>query len=342
MSTAVLVAIIAAASVSGAPGDQEFSDAPLVWLLEQAPDWERASDPVSLAIRARLADREALLELGDDEWRALLRRSRAILVREKWPAGTPLAIGMRMPAWLAPAEIRLDPRHPHLNSAEVGSQGGHCALGAQILQCRALDQELGLLPGGSHTLTFDVTVELGRSTRARRSRPVGVVWQGSLSYDVQIVPTIDVAVPPRRGADLDAAIRASIHVGFRRPTQRSDEHVAYVSTCPNADVHPELRGLAMSVVVDLLRDGAVVETDWLVGYPRARDRTSVFWPCGCDPRQAVLTALPAEARHDPDELDRWSLRVRGVSDSVLGMWEGDVRWDGVLTIPVTDAIRKPR
>jgi len=88
------------------------------------------------------------------------------------------------------------------------------------------DQPLGTLPLGHQTLVLDLTLERGRPYRSRMTTtkqenpdaPTGVFFRGELQFDIEIVATVDQAVPPRSSPELDGRVRRAISVACSRWT----------------------------------------------------------------------------------------------------------------------------
>jgi len=59
----------------------------------------------------------------------------------------------------------------------------------------------------------------------------------------------------------------------------------------------------------------------------------VFDSCG-------LASVTADDVADASRMDRWALRVTGVPDHVLVLWDAESRWAGEVTIPLAEAVAR--
>ena len=207
-----------------------------------------------------------------------------------------------------------------------------------ILYRMAKYQPLGELEPGHHTLDFDVTVERGRLTwgRDEEAPEPGVIWVGPMTFELEMVASIDDAVPPATDQELDAAVIRSLGVGFREwHTSEGLRMTAFVNVDPDIARFPALERTALSLAVDVLRGDVVKQSGRLIA--SRSDTLSVLSSMSEEPLRfygsANLGEVPPEIEGDETELAKWSLRTRGTSDDVLGLWDADQRWSGEVTVP---------
>src|SRR5262245_7297254 len=205
--------------------------------------------------------------LDDAQWRRLLVQSHAMRMRGRWPVDAPLAVCVEPPACLGQLiEIRLTPSDAALGSARGGRLFSEwCGNCADAHWSAGRYQELGKLGLGRHEVAFEVVVERGAPDSGGRARPrgappptgpsAGVLWKGSLTFPIEVVPTLDEAMPAVHGAALDSSVRSLLELTIF-------EHGNLVVRA--APGHPkELASVAVSLELELLDGAEVVESDTL-------------------------------------------------------------------------------
>jgi hypothetical protein len=314
---------------------------------ERQPDVEWwVPRPAVAELRRRLIEET---RLTDDEWQRALVRSAAIRMRERWPVDAPLALSIRIPAWLGVAQIKLTPQEGSLS----------CAYGGVLAPsgcgtCDAADtahdryQELGSLPLGRHRLVFDAVVERGdaalfflEADPEQLPKP-GILWGGELALDVEIVPSARNVVPPVTSPELDAAITAAIGIGFIDQPNGDSERTAILVFEPSLAGKRLLETTALSLSIELRRDGRYVQFGRMVvtenSSSAAADRAG-----GSSPRRINVIGLPAlsPACEQPGPArGGWTLVIRGTSAGIERAWGTRGRWAGTIEIPLEDAIER--
>ncbi len=307
---------------------------------------EDREHPASVEMERRLKKET----LSDEQWRFVLLHTRSICVRPKWPADEPFAISMAVPRWLGLAQIRAEPRDGTLSSAKVGELIQSFSGTFPAMRYRdAKYQMLGRLEPGRHTLVFDVAVERGRSIWAldpdMPEEEEGVIWEGTMTFEVEVVETVDLAVPPVSDPELDAAVRASLGAGLREwHTNEGPRMTAFVNLDPDIARIPVLGRTALSLTVDLLHDDVVQESRRIIA--SRWDTLSVTSSVSDGPLRLYgstnLGTLPAGIEDDESELARWSIRVQGTPYRVLALWDADQRWAGEFTVPISELLRQEK
>ncbi|NOT32380.1 MAG: hypothetical protein HOP15_18195 [Planctomycetes bacterium] len=264
--------------------------------------------------------------LSDEQWRRALLRSGSFRVRERWPIDRPFAVSVEIPAWLPLSEIRLSTGDSGDFEGRAGSTSplmcGNCAASARM---RWRYQELQVLPLGSQTVSFQVVVERGSDTGPSRLRrdtpppegpPAGVLWKGTLDFQIQGVATFEEALPAAHDEVLNATVRRAIGVAI------VNDRRLWVDG--DVDRVPELATTGLSLEIELREGTTVRETESLV----VIDRPGAF-------SQSVGWDLPADLT-DPSN---WSVHVRGRAAEALHAWNAQRYWDGELVIPLADVPR---
>ncbi|HEX6885902.1 MAG TPA: hypothetical protein VF530_21185 [Planctomycetota bacterium] len=340
------------APTPAAAGPQDLTLLSVDALIDRLPpvgeEWLREEDRWSLVPAAK--EMKARLERGEGlspaQWRRALIGTGALRSRERWPAEQPFALSMRSPGWLAVTQVRLVPRRAGLAPAEVGLlYRSTCGTFMGWKEQEWSYQELGTLPVGRHHLVFDVTVERGSGFRSaffeeeEKPAPPGVLWTGELALDVEVMATVDQAVPPASSPVLDEAVRRSISLAF---DDWSRGRTAILVVDPDIRGDPGLAGLGLSLSIDVLLGSALRESVHLI--PSTRDPLAGTNSVHATRNQPIsfcaLESPPPALERDPTAQAAWSVRVRGTSQQVWGLWEARRRWEGELWIPLSELIER--
>ena len=332
-----------------------LSEIPLEALLAHVPkagcEWRfdhvnytGIEDPVSVELGRRLS---AGATLSDEQWRYVLLKSGAIIVRENWPSDTPFAISMTVPRWLGTTQIRAIPHLKALHSAQVGERlWSFSGTWTAIQRQQAKYQILGSLPSDARSITFDVTVESGKNALFVAVGPArGILWEGQLAFRVSTVATIDEAVPPTSNDELDEAVRQSIGAGVRTWHESGKQiSTVYVVVDPDTERFPALARTGLALSVEVLHRGKPVEEGSLVAsrLDALRLANSVSTASLRFYASRNLRTIPPAVVSDLEESQEWTLRISGVSDHVLLLWDAEVRWGGTIMIPIAEAIARER
>src|SRR5262245_58208203 len=161
-------------------------------------------------LRRRLADG---LHMSDAQWERALLVSQTLRFRSKWPADLPLALSVREPRWTTESGVETGgtqvggtPRTPGLKSIE-GGELMHlgCGLFEDARRKGSDYQEIGRLGTGRHRIVFDVFVDARQGMA-----PAAGSWSGPLAIDVEIVPSLELALPPIDTPELRDLVRQSL------------------------------------------------------------------------------------------------------------------------------------
>lgn len=320
-------------------------------LIERLPaereDWLRDEDgwrllPAASEMKARL---ERGAALTGEQWSRALRRTGALRHKSRWPQDRPFALSMRAPGWLPVTQIRMVPRQPGWESAQLGLlYQSTCGtfMGWKDQEWRY--QELGSLPVGVHPVVFDVTIERGhRSGLFRPPDEVvpasGVLWSGEMALHVEVFGTIDEAVPPVSSPACAAAVRRSLSLAF---SDWAGGRKAILVADPDVRGDAVLRNLGLSLAIDVLEGHAVVESLTLV--PSTQDSLAGSNSVHGTAEQPIaftsVESIPVRTESDAHARLPWSIRVRGTSEHVWALWEAEQRWAGELVIPLDELIER--
>lgn len=286
------------------------------------------------------AKMKALIERGavltGDQWKRALVGVGALRVPARWPVGRPFAISMRETEWLEVTQIRMVPRIAGWNTATVGSLYTQtCGTAASWQEQEWLHQELGSLPVGRHELRFDVTIERGLEDNGVHgavpdNAPQGVVWQGEMAFDVEIVESVEEAVPPAAGPELDRAVRESISLAFE---DWPDGRTAILVVDPHSRPSGELAKVGLSLEIEI-REGSHV-------HERLHMRPSI--PGQAWERRIAFHSIPSIPLSLEDLMTSrksWSVHVRGIPEEALLLWGADRHWSGEFDVSIDELIRR--
>ncbi|MBI1380744.1 MAG: hypothetical protein GC161_06615 [Planctomycetaceae bacterium] len=226
------------------------------------PTGETVLDPVTgqwvphpvaaeIAFRLTRGDRPS-----DAEWVELLTQSGAVRYRETWPVDQPWTVSMRLPKWLGQARIELRPRSEGFEPAVAGGLVPEdCGSEWLFAVSRAARQELGDVALGEQPLVLDAEIVWGPTPYAVQFPHLpnpgsSILWTGPIHVPLRGVATLADALPPVRGAEVEAAVRRAIKL-------TPMDGLLHVEYAP-ADV-PELRGLALALEVELHSGGELRE-----------------------------------------------------------------------------------
>ncbi|MCK6449031.1 MAG: hypothetical protein L6Q99_21760 [Planctomycetes bacterium] len=321
-------------------------------LVHEECDWDSkrnvaTCDPALMEFLRRL---QSGARPSDEQWREVLVRTGCLRYRDRWPVDRPFAVSMRMPVWLPFSTIELVPTDATLAPAAARSlPPGGCGTYADWVASDALYQELGRLPAGLQHLEFRASIVVdgvmagGFANRfPLPSLPEGVLWSGALTLTTEIVPTIDDAVSPIDDAAIGAAVRAALGVAFSTWRIEGEwQRTAIVVLDPDVRANPVLDGVALSTRVEVVHDGAIVDTLELVASDH--DRVALANSTSSSGRRRIDFAssrrIPAASETDPAARVGRTLRVVGTSEHVHALWGASRRWSGLLEIPLDEAIR---
>jgi hypothetical protein len=289
--------------------------------------------------------------LTADQWKAALVGTGALSVRSRWPASEPFAISMRPPSWLRLTAMHLNPEDSQLASAEAGliSSGPFLCANGLLDEVRSWRyQSLGSLPVGEHQLVFYLSLVRGHAYRwsgtpepQEHRAPGGLFFRDRLTFDVEVVPTLDEAIPPSASPEIDAAVRRSLSLAF---TEWGDGRSAMLVVDPDIGGDPLLAHLGLSLAIEVLSARHVVEETHFVlsTYDPVPGATSVYstpqQPCAFGP----LETIPLTAEEDLDARSNWTVRVRGTAKSILALWPAETYWHGELGLSLDELIWRER
>ena len=272
-------------------------------------------------------------QLSERAWVELLVREDVIHTRPRWPTNMPLGISIRRPTWISPKRITVEAIDPPLGTVDETdlvdlSPLIDCLIDAGEMGRGDDRRQLGALPAGTRVVTFEVRIE-GMTNpwspySLLREKPQSS-WKGRLKVPIDAVGRAEDCLPAAFGAEIDAAVRESLHAGF----QQGSVEPLVLGLHHSVSTHPILAGVGLSLVVELLKDGQLSEqTSLRAG---GQDLAST----------CQLESIPRRFAEGPDR-DRWQLRIRGEPAGVLALWEAESYWTGELTIPLAELIERGR
>ncbi len=306
--------------------------------------------PAVTELHRRLAEG---LRMSDSQWERALLTAEVFRFRRVWPANVPFAISVQEPAWTSYAwppeagtRVRAVPTETNLKAIE-GGELIHGGCGNFELSRRKLSeyQETGLLGVGKHRIPFDVHVESGFADglqgfgrTSQTPMPPLLIWSGRIAIDVEIVPTLEEAIPSVDSPELEDVVRRSL---CRFPPSDDGEEdgpsrIWVAFSAEGLDASKKLGETAMSLIVALYRN------DELLGYGWTRvGQAGGYRPCSSPKDRWIADAVDLGSVRlsrstEADPLAGLEVRVRGVSRDVLRHWGAKAWWKGMVSIPLAD------
>ncbi|QDU67627.1 hypothetical protein [Engelhardtia mirabilis] len=327
---------------------------PPVWIERGTIGGEQALHPVTEEVRDRLRGGE---RMSDELWRHALVDTGVLRVPRRWPQDLPFAVSMTAPEWLGMARVIVDPRGGRLGAPRCGSLLPEiCGTGYFWGLEDATYQELGDLALGRHEIPCEVTVRGGfngdaleQASRADREDDGKVdcaawdyplLWEGTLDLSVEVVASLDEAWTPVSTPEVDAAVSEAVSLRIAERGPGYSDAFAWIRCEPDTELHPELRGLGLALVAELLEDGEVVATNRLPRHPRQSAWSSERDRFGTPSLEDPLGPVPGALARRGAGADGWSLRLRGTSEMIETQWHADRYWSGTVEVSLTDAMKR--
>ncbi len=324
-------------------------------------EYDQAGTPLLITqqLRAHIINGE----LTPKQWADLLIASRIFKHRKRWPDGTPLEVELHRPAWLGTSvEIRATSRLDDRITLSAGQTwSGACGHSNSVI---AADEPaphhlraygpVGTLNTGNagsstKTVVFDVEIRTGLdrlvmpTSDSLDTQGLYPIASASSTYwaEARVLARAPVKLwvtgiapeafraefPGEALPDLGASVQTSVY-----PHSWADgKSRGYVAIWWKR--RPEDVNLAMGLIVDLVRDGRVVESltvpanDWTASTDGAlRPMNDVIF-------ETLLDVLP-KIGADATELARYQLTVRGDALAARSGWAATRWWAGSFTRPL--------
>ncbi len=267
--------------------------------------------PAAAELKRRI---EQGVERTEEHWKRVLLATGVLALRERWPASEPFAVSMRLPSWLG--RVTLAPLDERLAVAQCGFPSW-CGNSRSLQTQRWAYQPLGELPLGPHRLAFALTVEGPRNAEEGDE----FFFEGEFEFPIEVVASLDEALPPLSGPELEREIGRALGIGFF-----GTDRLATLVLAPDAG----LQDIALVLELELLHEGVVLQTRRL----RAEVWKQSLGPAGAHRDSVAFPAVPDLLSRDPGARRGWSLRVRSTDDGVLTQWRARRRWVGAFELPL--------
>lgn len=265
--------------------------------------------------------------LSDEQWSRALTGSGAIRWRTSWPESEPFAISLRKPGWADIPRFRVVPRRPDLAEVTCGLHFAMCGLAHDHDAQRAYHSRLGRLALGRHELELDIVVE-ARDWGLESKKPA--LWEGRLTLEVDVVPSLDAILPPRATPELHAALRDLLRL--ERVSERPTRAVLFLRDTYAS--RAACAGTALALEVELLHAGLIVESH----PPTEPERGWLIFDRSDLPPEFHHLALFEHFPAPGQDLAGWTLRLRGVERDALRWWAASARFAGVIEVPLADLL----
>ncbi len=252
---------------------------------------------------AELARRAGAEGLWGWEWRWTLRAVGAVWARERWPVGTPYMVSTGLPWWL---------------QSKVG-----------WLSAESPFPDQDPLSGGLHPFAWSAGTLPEDATSLTLRMHIGN-WAGSWRLPLRQVATIADAMRRHSDAELDNAVSRARRVGIYLADNPASGHDGLVFARLLRERGPLSADVAVCVRVELLRDDQTVHS-WLLPMLDSTPGPPGDW----------IRFHTADLGWDPDgpqEISRWTVRVRGDAQGALADMFREDCWDGEFTLPLSQVL----
>jgi hypothetical protein len=339
-----LLAILGGSAIILAPGIRRngwrsiLPTTVIIFMLPRAGA-DHQFDPVKLqwstdGFAQEMAARVERGQVSSWQWSWALERTGVIRTRSRWPKDLPLRVGLYPAVWIAGSETTAE--ITTLNNAKVRQESGLSWDGTFEHYHRASEQfqAVGMLPSNTRDLRLHVIVDGGRSFGSIFSRKPQYHWSGPMTLHVRPVATPEEAITAVKGPSLDAAVKKALQVnvstwnGSAGPTP--ERNLAIYIDRTKA---PELRGIALGLTVDLLKNGTLLHT---LKFDELTDD-------GFTGSTMRAIATP-DAFHtntlDPADVPHWTIRIRGDAEASLREFDCEKYWAGQIDYPLKDVLTR--
>ncbi|MCA9283772.1 MAG: hypothetical protein KDA22_01055 [Phycisphaerales bacterium] len=308
---------------------------------------------------AMLHHRIVNADLEPQQWARLLAPDRLFRWRSVWPEGQPVEMELRWGRWqVGCIEVRATPRLVGGEMLRFGrTWNGMCGLsnadlkeGEPPVASPGPFGSVGTPDPMSNRIVFDVEVRTGLDPF------VNDRFGGDPDLDAMLFPMVsnrywnesrtlattvaEVDIEVVSGAEFAARFPASMEAVALRARvyghrwadgrQRANLVLWWTASATQQD-------LAVGVVVELLRDGEVVESLTVPDRAWSAPRPGVKSVNGKLLLDSLLDRLPVLTA-DPDELARYELRIRGDAAAARSGWTARRWWSGSLAWPLADCL----
>lgn len=276
------------------------------WVTRSEPDavWDdqtrTMSTPSQLALE--LARRARNGQPWDWQWRWMLTRVELVRYRERWPAHRDWEISVGLPYWLQ-----------NIGSLKVTSP----LRDADVAPTSHMQP---WSPGRLSPDTRVVQLEVNVGT-----------WSGKWPVPVEQVESVEQAITPVQGGEVDAAIRRSLDVAIVEDQNPATGTDFMIGARLFRSREPILSDVAVGLLVELRTDERLIQ-EWKLAL--------LDNPFG-DPVDWIRLRMPVPGWDSRDEVEmlRWTVRVRGDADVSLTDLKRAKYWAGEYTVPLRDFLR---
>ena len=278
-------------------------------------------------IVAELKRRDAQSTLADWQWSWYISNRGVIEFPDRWPADTPLQVVMHEPEWFDYAAVEFLPS-PESRSvlAAVGlTEYGASFSGMSVDGIQHIPTELG----ESGTVALHARVFTHQSgSSLLRAPPTQILWEGSISQSIRVVPNAREMFMILESPDWDAIAQECItpSIDIRVSEQYPGVYCTWVmDRSPGSGLEDAAIGFELQLLsAGEVRSRSLIEADDCDGYeavgPKLRGGVHSY------PK-----ALASEIADDPAQ---WTLRVVGRPDLAIGDFRRSKAWSGSFELPL--------
>lgn len=289
-----------------------------------------------LMVTAEWANRVAAGKFTDQEFAAAFERCGILRTSPISFSGEDLHVWLRPPAWLPEHSIIAYPKGPGMTHVQTRFLPG-LRCGNEIIEGAEEEryQSAGVPPAGASWVDFDVEVTRVFSYYSEKS-----VWKGVVRLPIRQV--LRAAPTPVDSPETTALVREHLHPTCLAGRTEFGPAIWFSSVFQRPLSGP-LANMYVNLKAELLKDGKVIVTRPLTDPDENDDAWSKLDSAeflglhgsGLVPAELADDVHNIVARND---IDRYTVRVRGVAPSTPVRWPREHYWSGEYTVPLKDAM----
>ena len=306
----------------------------------QEEQWDEARRvrAVTNADYAALAEAARDVKLMDEQWRYALGRTGIIQMRERWPRGVPLTIGLIAPRWPAPCKIEALPRIPGWELLEWEWLGWKPLLAANFPFRDVFSepqQTFQLTYGYPDEATSQVEFDCRVWRKGRRpwdEQPLRLAWEGTVALPITLVSTVDEVMEAVTDEQLTKPMKQFVDVRCTlQEGPAGDEARVLAMVLLDRTKSPELDGLALGLAADIVLEEEVLASATMTTIQLSMDGKI---DCGIS-NQATLHAKGWRAGVKQET----RLRFRSDAEAALRQLDCSKYWSGEFEVKLEDVLK---
>lgn len=310
----------------------------LVRLMPRAPNeptWNPLiGNATTSPIEAEFASRAAAGRISSADWLAAFKTAQVFKYRKRWPKDTPFTVAISAPpSWCDSTIISFAPRMRCLTFARVNvppdcqswnySYAGH--------------QQLGMLPPGTSSVTFDVYMndaltwtdsDIHIVDPAPQTAPIG-----ACTFPVTLVDSIDDAIPSVSKGRPPAKAFVSAMLS---PQPVAPDSVGVLVRFDEHESVPRRAGIGTRI--QLILNGKV-RSEEVLAWSRPPDSSGNQQPTPASWASGVTFLLPRGHNDYTTDWSKWTIRVVPDAAALLEQWDVDANYEVSAEATLSDALK---